>query len=193
MSTWRNFTQWVSTGEGIAAVIGSVIALLVAVGKFGKASVGVVRKMGQAVRFFLNIEEHHGEIVGRLDSLDRGQLDIIQTRGHIMDADERAAFFKCDAQGHCIWVSELWREWTGLSTEAAMGDGWELGIHESDRARVWQNWQTAVARKHRYEDVVTYCNRSTGKITKAKVIGNPVRDNEGNVLSYNGQSKPLPQ
>lgn len=192
MNAWERFTHWITTGEGVAAVIASVIALLVSAAKFGKGAFGIVRKIGSSIRFLLNIDTHHGEIVERLNALDRGQIDIIQTRGHIMDADERAAFFKCDAQGHCVWVSELWREWTGLSSEASLGDGWELGIHESDRARVWQNWQTAVARQHRYEDVVTYCNRSTGKTIRAKVIGNPVKDHEGNVLSYNGQSKPLP-
>lgn len=191
MNWWQKLQHWVTTGEGIAAVGASAIALAVTIRKFGGAIRRGFKRIAALFRFLFSIDKKHDEIVERLNGLDRGQLDLIQTRGHLMDADERAAFWRSNAQGQCVWVSELWRSWTGLSGDEALSDGWELGILETERARVWQNWHLAVTRNHRYEDTVTYCNRHTGQQIKARVIGNPVRGNDGKVLSWNGIAKPL--
>lgn len=136
------------------------------------------------------IEGLRRDMVDRLDAIDRGQLDIIQTRAHIMDADEKTAFFKCDAAGGALWVSEGWKKLTGLSSDDAKGLGWEMGIEETERPRVIQNWQLAIDHKRRYQDVVTYVDR-TGRTTRAKVTASPVRDNDGQVMSWNGMVRPL--
>lgn len=188
MSIWDKLAAWVKSWEGILAIIG---AIGVALATTRKMAAGAWKRAYALVHFFLNIDTYHSEILQWLKALDRGQLDDLQTRQHLMDADERAAFFKCDTKGNCTWVSELWRHYTGLSAEEAMGFGWEMGIDESERPRVLQNWQLAIDHSRRYTDTVTYCDRRTGKCTKVKVTGNPVRDNDGTVLSWNGIAKPI--
>lgn len=191
MTWWQKFEAWVATGTGIAAVLTAAAALFVAIWNCWGAIIGGIRKIIRLIRFILDIDEHHQEMLERLDGLDRGQLNMIETRAAIMDADERAAFFTCDSRGQAVWVSELWRNITGLSTEEAVGFGWESSIDEPDRPRVVQNWTMAVDHKRRYVDTVSYCHKISGKVTRAKVVATPIRDNHGTVLSYIGVVKVL--
>lgn len=182
MTWWDRAQAWVKSWEGALALLGAIGVALAATRKMVAS---IARRIIGLVTFYLNGDKHHAEIVERLNCLDRGQLDIIQTRGHVMDFDKRMAYFKFSPDGKCIWASELWRKLTGLSAEEAYGYGWELGIEENDRPRVLQNWQLAVAHGRRYEDTVKYFDRHSGTVTRVKVVGSPVRDKDGTVLSWN--------
>jgi PAS domain S-box-containing protein len=52
--------------------------------------------------------------------------------------------FATDAAGACIFVNSKWRELTGISGEAAHGDGWLAAIHPDDAAHVTQAWDALV-------------------------------------------------
>lgn len=193
MWTWLENTlqTWQAKAAVVLGASATFIALAVGLKKFCLGVWGILKRLGAICRFFFNIDRYHQEIVDWLRALDRGQLDIIQTRGHIMDSDEKTAFARFGPNGECVWVSEGWTKLTGLSIEEARGFGWESGIEENDRPRVLQNWQLAIAHKRRYHDTVIYVNTRTGQTTKAKVIGNPVRDNDDSILSWNSQSRPV--
>lgn len=51
--------------------------------------------------------------------------------------------FHADADGHCLYVNELWCQTTGLSPEQAMGSGWVQGLHPADRDPVVTEWYRA--------------------------------------------------
>jgi PAS domain S-box-containing protein len=52
--------------------------------------------------------------------------------------------FATDGAGSCIFVNSKWRELTGLSGEAAHGDGWLEAVHPDDRPHVEQAWDALV-------------------------------------------------
>lgn len=64
----------------------------------------------------------------------RGKLDL-----------EGAGYFITDAEGKCVWVSQVWSSLTGTSLQQAMGDGWVRGIHDDDRATVFDQWRMSTA------------------------------------------------
>jgi PAS domain S-box-containing protein len=49
--------------------------------------------------------------------------------------------FRADLQGCCSYVNKRWCEIAGISSEAAMGDGWKQIIHPDDREQVFQQWK----------------------------------------------------
>ncbi|MEB3192023.1 MAG: PAS domain S-box protein [Snowella sp.] len=49
--------------------------------------------------------------------------------------------FRSDPQGSCSYVNKRWCEIAGISSEAAMGNGWQQIIHPDDRKHVVQQWE----------------------------------------------------
>ena len=52
--------------------------------------------------------------------------------------------FATDAAGACIFVNSKWRELSGLSGEAAEGDGWLAAVHPDDVEHVTEAWAALV-------------------------------------------------
>ncbi|WP_243012644.1 putative bifunctional diguanylate cyclase/phosphodiesterase [Cryobacterium zhongshanensis] len=50
-----------------------------------------------------------------------------------------------DAHGRVVTTNEQWMRMTGLSVEAARGDGWGRNIHADDAERVIDAWRTTIA------------------------------------------------
>jgi len=48
------------------------------------------------------------------------------------------AYLPPDPAGRCVYVNERWTEWTGLPSEAALGDGWLQSLHPDDRHACWK-------------------------------------------------------
>ncbi len=53
------------------------------------------------------------------------------------------AIFCSDANGKLIFVNDAWLILTELSTESALGSGWDARIHAEDQQRVFQEWNQA--------------------------------------------------
>ncbi len=53
--------------------------------------------------------------------------------------------FETDAEGGCVFVNERWSAITGLTFEAAAGQGWVQALLPEDRARVATEWAASVA------------------------------------------------
>src|SRR5579863_8121365 len=46
------------------------------------------------------------------------------------------------ADGSVDFVNQLWREYTGLSTEESHGPGWKAAVHPDDLLGLLQQWET---------------------------------------------------
>ena len=46
--------------------------------------------------------------------------------------------------GFVDYTNQRWRDYTGMTTEQAQGDGWLQSIHPDDRPRLQAKWQSAV-------------------------------------------------
>jgi two-component system, cell cycle sensor histidine kinase and response regulator CckA len=55
-----------------------------------------------------------------------------------------AGIFRTDPEGRCTFVNGRWCEIAGLTSEQAMGEGWQRALHPEDRDRVAGNWTGAV-------------------------------------------------
>ncbi len=52
--------------------------------------------------------------------------------------------FRSSLEGRCVYVNEKWCDITGLKQSQALGDGWIRALHEDDRMKVLNEWQSTV-------------------------------------------------
>jgi PAS domain S-box-containing protein len=69
--------------------------------------------------------------------------------------------FRADVAGAYVYVNERWCELSGLTAEAARGDGWAQAVHADDRARVLAEWQRAVTEGQPFRSELRF-QRPTG-------------------------------
>jgi PAS domain S-box-containing protein len=124
----------------------------------------------------------------------RDQLTRIEGKGYLTDARIRliatnlvsTGIFECDGEGDCIWVNKALSELFGLDRDEMLGNGWLTSIIDSDRKRVWDEWNYAIEHRIPYEAQYTVYNRKTNKLHKCKVISMTVRDTHDVIVGYFG-------
>ncbi|HET7434242.1 MAG TPA: CheR family methyltransferase [Thermoanaerobaculia bacterium] len=90
-----------------------------------------------------------------------------------------------DAKGGTIWLNERWLHYTGQTAEKAAGWGWMEAVHPDDRARLAENYRSAVEagrplqQEHRIRGV-------SGEYRWFLVNALPVLDEQGKVIRYYG-------
>ena len=52
--------------------------------------------------------------------------------------------FQTDTDGARTFVNDRWCELAGMRRDRALGEGWLAAVHPDDRARVENEWSTAV-------------------------------------------------
>ena len=93
--------------------------------------------------------------------------------------------FVSSAEGDCLYVNQRWCELTGLSPEAALGDGWASALHPDDAARVNREWAEAGA--HGRDSVVEYrFVRPDGTISWIEGYAATLRDQDEKVIGWVG-------
>jgi PAS domain S-box-containing protein len=90
--------------------------------------------------------------------------------------------------GSVDYTNQRWRDYTGLSTEQAQGDGWLQSIHPDDRPRVQAMWQSAVQTGRPYEVEQRLRQGTTGEYRWFLVRAEPFTDAQGTILKYIGTS-----
>lgn len=80
------------------------------------------------------------------DCLDRLHQEIktISATQKAMCHFSELGFFEADEHGKCIFVNKRWTEMTGMALDSALGNGWVSSIHENHRARVFDEWESAI-------------------------------------------------
>ncbi|WP_404420631.1 PAS domain S-box protein [Nibricoccus sp. IMCC34717] len=93
--------------------------------------------------------------------------------------------YRTDELGNCVYVNKRWEEITGVSSAAAMGEGWASALHPDDRVRLFSEWNRSVAEDRPFESEYRFRHADGGV---AWVIGRafPQRDRQGRVLGYVG-------
>lgn len=127
-------------------------------------------------------------IIDLIGKLDDGQLNLLEVRRHMLDADPNSVYFQTDPAGKTEWVSKTWTVWTGLSTDDARGSGWENGVAPDELPRVQVNWGQAIDHQRNYQDVFHYINR-LGERTRVEVKATAIRRKDGTILNYFGNAR----
>jgi two-component sensor histidine kinase len=95
--------------------------------------------------------------------------------------------WRADPKGRWIWSSPPWSDYTGLSPQESLGDGWLSAIHPDDRDILLAEWKRAQRREslhasHRLFDAEATCYR------RFQTHATPVRGSAGEVLEWLGAS-----
>ena len=99
------------------------------------------------------------------------------------------AAFETDKSGECIWVSEKWRDLTGLTKEEANGTVWMAGVGESDREKVAEEWFRCIEMGRQFNLHYSIVKKD-GNVTAVHGIGHTIKVS-GNVVGYFGLIKPV--
>lgn len=88
--------------------------------------------------------------------------------------------------GYVDYTNQRWRDYTGMTTEQAQGDGWLQSIHPDDRPRIQARWQNAVQTGRPYEVEQRLRHGTTGAYRWFLVKAVPFKDAQGTILKYIG-------
>lgn len=92
---------------------------------------------------------------------------------------------QADATGHVHYVNEGWQELAGISLAAAQGLNWLNAVHPDDRAKLQQEWLTAVQQRRSFTAEYRF-RRPNGKTSW--VLGRTVAEKNaaGDVVGFVG-------
>jgi PAS domain-containing protein len=113
--------------------------VVVLLGLFG-VSATQARSMKKVVGFKSTTSE---ELSPTLDRIQRNVEELRMLHLGFMNLNGGGNFL-ADKSGDYTWVSREWTKMTGLSDTDAVGQGWILGVSESDRFEVNRSWNATV-------------------------------------------------
>lgn len=100
--------------------------------------------------------------------------------------------FQTDAEGQTIYVNEKWMEYSGLTLEEVMGEGWIRAVHPEDRELLLQNWYDKKAIKSESSSEYRLVD-SNGRVRWVSGKAVPLYDNEGILTGYLGTISDITQ
>lgn len=95
-----------------------------------------------------------------------------------------AIFFAASPDGLATFQNRAWAEYSGLSAEASLGNGWTAAVHPDDLDRHVRKWRASLSGKP-FEDEVRHRNRK-GEYRWFLTRGVPLRDEHGNIVKWYG-------
>ncbi len=87
--------------------------------------------------------------------------------------------------GSCVYFSQQWTEYTGLTPEESLGHGWSKPFHPDDQQRASVAWQHATSTGSQYM-LEARLRRSDGEYRWWLMRGVPQRDPAGTILKWFG-------
>jgi len=87
--------------------------------------------------------------------------------------------------GYCDFLNKGWLDYTGMTAEQAQGWGWAQTIHPEDRAKLVEEWQSALA-SGTPVDTEARLRRFDSSYRWFLIRGNPLKDDAGNILKWYG-------
>jgi PAS domain S-box-containing protein len=87
--------------------------------------------------------------------------------------------------GHCDFVNERWREYTGLGLEAAAGERWLSAVHPEDLSNLQLRWRAMLASGEAGELEARLRGRD-GTYRWFSIASRPLRDDSGKLVKWCG-------
>jgi PAS domain S-box-containing protein len=87
--------------------------------------------------------------------------------------------------GASVYFNHQWMDYTGLTLEKSLGDGWHKPFHPDDRQGAWHAWQRATATIGTYS-IESRLRRADGVYRWWLVRGVPLQDASGAILKWFG-------
>lgn len=93
--------------------------------------------------------------------------------------------FHADPSGECTYVNDQYCALTGLSHEAALGNGWSAALHADDRVGIVEAWAQSVKKQEPFAAEFRM-RRPDGKVLWVAVQSQSELDRQGEVLAIVG-------
>lgn len=130
------------------------------------------------------LEPSDGSLGGVIDSIEVRISHAKDWIRALLDALNLAAY-EADINGNCVWVSDRWRQITGLTSDEAAKDGWINGVAEKDRQRVSKEWNESLEEERLFDLRYAMVNRE-GEEHIVRGRGNVVRLSCGKIAGFIG-------
>ena len=92
----------------------------------------------------------------------------------------------CDTHGLCDYVNQQLCDYTGLTFEQALGEGWISAVHPDDRQGSYAVWMNAVQNSTAYRHQYRFREAASNRYRWHLVLGLPLKDQDGQVVKWFG-------
>ncbi len=151
------------------------IKCLVALGAVGLISrIWAIAKYVKKNVMFLCSEMLPNHGTSLRDCLNRQEANISEVKESVEDLKMKnrilldhyvdKAMFMSDLKGECIWVNKPYLKLLQVDTQEVLGNNWQGFIHNDDREKVLDEWESSVANKRNFEMVYNYRDKEDNKI-----------------------------
>lgn len=106
------------------------------------------------------------------------QLAAARARFDTLDRVSPVAIMFFDERGSCIDVNDRWCEMSGITRQAARGEGWHVAVHPEDVVRVSRDWSRSASAGESFHAEYRLL-RPDGAIAWVVSQGVPTRDPQG--------------
>ena len=107
-----------------------------------------------------------------------GREPLVRSLGNSLPAGA----FIADPAGRCIYANPQFAAMCGVTTDAALGQGWAATLHPDDRARVLEAWAGAVARGEEWHS--EHRCVANGTVRTVSIRSAPVRGAAGAIAGH---------
>lgn len=90
-----------------------------------------------------------------------------------------------DSEGKVTFLNKAWEDWTGLSIQESLGDGWIKAIHLDDVQCMIEKWEQARMEKESYEGACRFVHLN-GEEIYCSFIGKPIFNAENKISNWIG-------
>ncbi|WP_246694198.1 ATP-binding protein [Mesorhizobium sp. M2E.F.Ca.ET.209.01.1.1] len=139
------------------------------------------------------LDRKTAEITGATTGIGLTAAKLFATEGARRAAEElRLAYdmipalaWTSDNDGTLLSFNKQWYDFTGLTREQSMGDGWARAIHPKDIGKVKRKW-TEVLHLGEAGEIEARMLRSDGAVRSFLIRATPMRDDHGAIIKWYG-------
>lgn len=148
------------------------------------------RRIHRTVVLSDRIHEHFGEDAGGkvVEELGRRSKDIVlgEVRQQFLEQRLGISLYVCTSSGSCEYASEAFADLFGLERAEMLGNGWLKAVNMSERQKVMEFWEYAVAHNMPYDYEYHIVNQDSGEKIRVITRAFPVSSRSGQMLCYVG-------
>jgi len=135
----------------------------------------------------LELEKTNQDLLNEIAERQRVEIELRRSeqRYASLAAVAPVGILQTDANGHYVYVNDLWCQITGLSLENAKGLAWTQALHPDDRERVIAAWYDAAQRNQLFSLEYRF-QRADGVVTWVLGRAAAEKDGKGRVTGFVG-------
>ncbi len=150
----------------------------------------VMNRWFEVSAFRIGRPEHHTVAILFKDVSDRKRAELV-----LQQSEERYRYlteaipqlvWTCDANGLCDYVNQQLCNYTGLTFEQALGQGWLSAVHPDDRQVSNTVWMNAVRDATAYRHEYRLRQAASNSYRWYLVLGLPLKDPHGQIMKWFG-------